>query len=338
MGNAGVPPHPPGKPLRADDAHPPESPSRTSIRRKAKKLYERDPALLSSYLVFLTIAAWAIVAWQFNYVALDSAPLHAAKSKVPRCKSVHSAKQSPTVNSASGAHSTLVIVIGRGGRREQRMSTPLAVKQGRLCPGGILSTSTSDFISSNGELSQGQIASWAQVDKYGTHVRVFVAAAPRVGVISGAGGYSGLVSLNDPRAQGGTVPVRIEVLYPFPGIVLPLAFLAAFGGFAWAWLVQDLQIHHKRHGLGTGNPATGEAVDPRDTDNGGHFLRNLALRVSVLLVAAVPVVDIQVLRNPDWQGTLSQYISIATLAGAAAIAATPTFRALILPPSKTTSR
>ncbi len=43
-------------------------------------------------------------------------------------------------------------------------------------------------------------------------------------------------------------------------------------------------------------------------------------------MAAVPVVNAQVLTNPDGEGSLSQYITLATLAGAAAIAATPTLR------------
>lgn len=60
-------------------------------------------------------------------------------------------------------------------------------------------------------------------------------------------------------------------------------------------------------------------------------MRNLILRVAVILVAAVPVVDLQVLTNPDWQGTLTDYVKLATLAGGAAIAATPTLRTLIVP-------
>jgi hypothetical protein len=54
--------------------------------------------------------------------------------------------------------------------------------------------------------------------------------------------------------------------------------------------------------------------------------------VAVVLAAAVPIVNAQFLANPDWEGTLSQYITLATLAGAAAIALTPTFRVLALPP------
>ncbi len=40
----------------------------------------------------------------------------------------------------------------------------------------------------------------------------------------------------------------------------------------------------------------------------------------------------QVLAAPGWRGDLTQYIALATVAGAAALALTPTLRALALPP------
>jgi hypothetical protein len=52
----------------------------------------------------------------------------------------------------------------------------------------------------------------------------------------------------------------------------------------------------------------------------------------VLLAATIPIVNVQVLANPDWRGDLTQYIALGTLAGAAAIALTPTFRVLALRP------
>ncbi len=58
------------------------------------------------------------------------------------------------------------------------------------------------------------------------------------------------------------------------------------------------------------------------------FLASLTLRVAVLLVTAVPVINAQVLTNPDWQGSLTQYITLASLAGAAAIAVMPTLRVI----------
>ncbi len=49
------------------------------------------------------------------------------------------------------------------------------------------------------------------------------------------------------------------------------------------------------------------------------------LVMAVLLVAAIPIVNAQVLANPDWRGDLAQYLALASLAGEAAIALTPTF-------------
>jgi hypothetical protein len=272
---------------------------------------QADAALFSSCLILAFLVVWLAIAALIHSVTLDTGRLNAKPASFPPCKSMRSVKLPLTVAPAS-PNSAMVIVVGRRGTREERQSGPLAIKNGHLCPGSILSMSTSDFLSSNGQLPEEQIVSWAEVDQYGTHVRIFVEVAPRLGKASGAGGYSGLVSLNDPRAQGGILPVDIHILYPFPSIVLPYALLAAFFGFAWAWLIQNV---HSRI--------------PSET---GRRLTHLALRVAVILVAAIPVVDVTVLRNPDWQGTLSQYIAIATIAGGAAIAATPTLRALILPP------
>lgn len=63
----------------------------------------------------------------------------------------------------------------------------------------------------------------------------------------------------------------------------------------------------------------------------GYFIRHLALCGAVILAAAIPTLNAQVLSKPDWQGSATQYIGLATLVGAAAIAATPTLRALVLP-------
>jgi Ni/Fe-hydrogenase subunit HybB-like protein len=90
------------------------------------------------------------------------------------------------------------------------------------------------------------------------------------------------------------------------------AFAAAFGGFIWAWFI------HR------------QVAKPADYQ---QFLAALTLRMAVLLVAAVPVINAQVLTNPDWEGSLTQYITLATLAGAAAIALTPTFRVITSSPS-----
>lgn len=286
----------------------------------ARKLRARgddsNKVILSSAVILVSIIGWIVIAWSLQVVSTDSMPLREIHPTHPKCKLVPSAKPPLTVSPASGPNSTLNILIARNGIRQYRQSGSLPVKLGVLCPGSILSTIASDFVSGtgqHGQLPQQQIESWAQVDQYGTHVRIYVRVAPRVGVVSGSGGYSGVVALNDPRAAGGVVSVNVNVLYPYIGVVIPFTFLAAFGGFSWAWLIHNLR------------------KSPTDPDAKSYFVRNLILRVAVILVAAVPVVDLQVLTNPDWQGTLTDYVKLATLAGGAAIAATPTLRTLIVP-------
>ena len=115
------------------------------------------------------------------------------------------------------------------------------------------------------------------------------------------------------------MPVHADVQYSNLDLVIAFSFLVAFGGFTWAWFIHVVDKKPNR--------TPGHLLDT------GHqpLLRNLVLRVAVLLAAAIPVVKLQVLSNPDWQGTLGQFISLATIVGGAAIAATPTLRALVLP-------
>jgi hypothetical protein len=200
----------------------------------------------------------------------------------------------------------LNIFIGAGGEGVTRQSPPLAI-QGKLAPGSYLCASSGDLVNAFGEaLPSYQITSWAQVDNDGTHVIVYVSAAPRYKSISGFGGYTGTVSLNDPRAIGGSVPVDVHVEYFNVRNPLVWTLTAAFGGLVWAWFIQR---HHM---------ATGAARQP--------FLSSLIFGLAVLLVSAIPVLNAQVLTNPDWAGTLSQFITLGTLSGGAAIAASPTLR------------
>ena len=92
-------------------------------------------------------------------------------------------------------------------------------------------------------------------------------------------------------------------MYPWTALVFAFSALAAFGGFIWAWLVHVLHAGENSH-------------------SGEYFWRNFIQRLAVVLAAAVPVVNAQFLANPDWEGTLSQYITLGTLTGAAAIALT----------------
>jgi hypothetical protein len=210
------------------------------------------------------------------------------------------------VSDASGTNATLNIFIGRGGAPVERQTSPLAIN-GTLPPGTILCTAISDLMRGDGQtLPANQAASWAQVDNTGTHAEVFVKVAPRFDFVSGFGGYSGTVSLDDARAIGANVPVNVHVQYYDAIRPVAWAVVAAFGGFIWAWFI------HRRLMKGS---------DPQP------FWGSLTLRVAVLLVA-VPVVNAQVLSNPDWDGSLSRYITLASLAGGAAIAATPTLYAV----------
>ena len=202
----------------------------------------------------------------------------------------------------------LNIFIGRGGGTVKRQSSPLAVENAKLPAGITLCTVSSDLVNTSGQtLPAYQVASWARVDNDGTQVTIFVVVAPRYQFVSGFGGYSGTISLDDPRALGANVPMNVNVEYYDIRDPLAWALVAAFGGFVWAWFIH-------RH-----------VVNPPDPQ---PFCASLILGLAVLLVAAVPVVNAQVLTNPDWAGSLSQYITLATLAGAAAIAATPTLRVI----------
>ena len=273
-----------------------------------------DMALPTSLVISLIIIAWVMFAWTGRSPGVDATGAVAQKPTYPTCRLAgHTPTQPVKVSAASGPGAILDIVIGRNGARQTRHTALLAIQKGRLCPGTRLRTAMSDFVDDSGQLEARQIASWARVDRYGTHVTVYVSVAPRHPPASGFGTYSGTVTLNDRRAVGGNVAVKAHVLYPYLSLVLALAALAAFGGFTWAWLIHGLRAHH----------TASAASDP--------LLQSLTLRLAVILVSVVPVVNLQVLSNPDWEGSASQYIGLGTLVGTAAIAATPTLRALILP-------
>jgi hypothetical protein len=266
-------------------------------------------------VILVLLAAGPLLAWLKgpSLVPQDSySPAHAVPG--PACN-VHTAHATPAkVSDTSGASAALTIFVGRNGQHVQRQSSPLAVQSGTLTPGSLLCTATSDLVRSDGQtLPADQAASWAQVDNDGTHVTVFVVVAPRYQSATGAGGYEGTVSLDDPRAIGADIPVTVNVEYYDIYQPLSWALVAAFGGFIWAWYLH-------RH--------TTSPFDPQ------QFWAGLVLRVAVLLVAAIPLVNAQVLANPAWQGSVSQYITLATLAGAAAIAATPTLRVITSLPGR----
>jgi hypothetical protein len=265
----------------------------------------REDAATVVILVLLAIAAVMAFA-RGPALAVQQSGNPAALVPPAACTAHKGSSPLLKVTDPSGATATLNIFIGRGGGEVQRQTSPLAIQTGSLPPGTTLCTSISDLVRADGQaLPASQVASWAKVDNDGTHVTVFVVAAPRYHFVSGFGGYSGTVSLDDSRAFGADVPVNVHVEYYDIAHPVAWALLAAFGGFIWAWFIH-------RH----------------TADDSQSFWAGLTLRVAVLLVATGPVVNAQVLTNPDWEGSLSQYITLASLTGAAAIAATPTLRVI----------
>lgn len=219
----------------------------------------------------------------------------------------------PVRAQVQGSRSPLVIVIGAGGRRQQRNSGPLAIST----PGShplpartILCTQASDFVRTDGiVLPANQISSQAVVSNSGQDVILRIWVAPRFQQVSGFGTYSGTISLNDARAIGASIPVKIEVQYPFLNRVALCGLLLAYAGLVWGLLVRvaDRDLSFNRN-------------EP--------FFANLALRIAVL-ATAVPIINAQVLSNPAWTGTLGGYIKLGGVVGAAAIAATPSLRAIV---------
>jgi len=278
--------------------------------------------IVSSFIIVLLIGAATIFLFALrNWPAPSSvAPMTFSQP----CKSAPArGSAAQQVARISAAAAPMNIYIGRDGRGQVRQSAPLAVQKGRLCPGQTLTASVSDFVRGDGAgLPANQVAAWGQVDSTGTHVTMYVSVAPRYQQVSGSGGYSGIVALDYPGIVGANVLVNLHVFYPNLMIVVLFGLVAAFGGFTWAWLVHDLR---------SSNIYPGTSPDQYPPNQ--YFWRNFILRVAILLAAAVPVVNVQFLANPDWEGTASQYIAIATLAGAAALALTPTLRALTLPHS-----
>ena len=275
--------------------------------------------IVSSVITLALIAIGGVIfAWLLATPAVPSGarPLAPKRNCASAPISGPAAAQPVKVSDASGSTATLNLFIDRRGDGQARQSTPLAALRGRLCPGGVLTASIGDLVRSDGlTLPAKQVAAWGRVDSTGTHVTIWVSVNPRYGHVSGFGSYSGIASLDDPGALGANIPVNIHVLYPSIGLVITFGMIAAFAGFAWAWLVHDLR----------------NIAECGPSNASDFFWRNMILRIAVLLAAAVPVVNAQVLANPDWQGDLTQYIALATLAGAAALALTPTFRALALP-------
>ena len=213
------------------------------------------------------------------------------------------------VADSSGANGTLAVYTGRANDTVKRQSTPLSVQNGSLPHNSCLSTAVSDLLRSDGQaIPVTQVSSWALTDNTGTRVTVYIQLSPRFGTVTAAGGYTGTVYLDDARAVGANVPVDIHVEYPYLWRAAMLCIAAAWIGFFWAWLIK---------------------LNESNAPTSNKFWLYLVLQVAVLIIVPFTVLNVQVLSNPDWTGDLSQYIALASLAGGAALAATPTLRALI---------
>ncbi len=213
------------------------------------------------------------------------------------------------VSDASGKSNALDVYTGRSGGVVERVSAPLSVQSGLLPPNLCIGTVVSDLVRSDGEvIPSNQVTSWGITGNAGRRVFVYIAVSPRYGQVTPAGGYTGTVSMDDERAVGGLIPVDLHVEYPRLWRASMVCIAAAWCGFFWAWL-----IHLTR----------------ADIPTAGRFWLYMILQVAVLTIVSFPVLNAQILTNPDWTGDVSHYIALASLAGGGALATTPTLRALV---------
>jgi hypothetical protein len=264
-------------------------------------------------IVLAIIVIGGIIAGCVAEPAVAPLPGAPPKSACPAAGRATARKAKSQPDKIAGARRTLTISVSRDGHEEYNASSPLAIQGGkrRFRAGTVLCTVTSDFVRSDGLiLPASQISSQALVSNDGTDVTVGVWVAPRYGQVSGFGSYTGTVSLNDSRATGASIPVKIFVEYPYVNRVLLCGLLLAFAGLIWGLLVRkaDKAFTHEQE------------TEP--------FFANVALRVAVL-ATAIPIANTQVFSKPGWTGSLSEYIALGGLVGAAAIAATPTLRAIV---------
>jgi hypothetical protein len=288
------------------EAEPDPGTSTTGRKRRRPNTWE-EPLAMGALLLILVGVGLYIWRTEPSLVPLAAIPRPPSGAACP----AHPPTGNGTAVRVSDAATATDVYVGAGGELVTRQSSPLAI-QGKLPPGTPLCTINSDFVSTSGQvLPSYQVASWAVVDNIGTHVIVYVAIAPRHESISGFGGYTGTVSLNDPRAVGANIPVAVSVEYYNVRNAVAWALLAAFGGLIWAWF-----IHRHLASSNSSLPAWSAFI----------------LGAAVLIVGVVPVINAQVLANPDWSGTLGQVITLMSLSGGAAIAAAPTLRLVTTPP------
>ena len=263
--------------------------------------------LVVMLLVGLVTAPLAFFA-DAKVTANGQAPVNPCEGQIIANSTTQTANQ-VKVSDASGQGDSLDVYTGRAGAVVQRVSTPLSVQNGLLPPNLCLGTVVSDLVRSDGEvIPSNQVTSWAMSGNAGLRIFIYIEVSPRYGTVTPAGGYTGTVSMDDERAVGGNIPVVIHVEYPRLWRATMVCLAAAWVGFFWAWL-----IHLTR----------------ADVPTAGRFWLYVILQLAILTIVSFPVLNNQILSNPDWTGDVSQYIALASLAGGGALATTPTLRALI---------
>jgi hypothetical protein len=285
-----------------------------SLRNVQQFLVGPAGSEVAAVLVMMVIVAVTTIVLAF---AMDHPELASGQAPANPCAaaagaaSARAAGPPVVVAGAATDNGTVAVFTDRADDAVERQSAQLAVEGGTLKPDECLGTSFSAFVRSDGQsIPASQVSSWAESDNTGTRVTVYLAVSPRYGSVTAPGGYTGNVYLDDARAAGGSVPVYIHVEYPYVWRAAMACFAAAWAGFFWAWLV---------------NLTRQADAPPRDY----LFWLYIVLQLAVLVVVPLSVLDAQVLTNPDWSGSTTQYAILATLAGGGALATTPTLRALV---------
>ena len=265
-------------------------------------------AVLVMMVVVVVFTAPLALFADTDVTANGAAPVNPCAADIAANSTTQTANQ-VKVSDATASGNAFDIYTGRSGGDVKRVSQPLSVQNGLLPPNMCLGTVVSDLVRSDGEvIPSNQVTSWAVSGNAGLRIFIYVEVSPRYGSVTPAGGYKGTVSMDDERAIGGNIPLTVHIRYPRLWRATMVAILAAWVGFFWAWL-----IHLSR----------------ADIPTAGRFWLYVVLQVAILTIVAFPVVNAQILTNPDWGGDVSQYIALATLAGGGALATTPTLRALI---------
>jgi hypothetical protein len=206
--------------------------------------------------------------------------------------------------------STLSILVGRGGARRERQSSHLAVDNaGRkvLPRGGTLNTSVTDLVRADGSvLPAAQVKTYATVSRDASYIVVHTCIDPRHPEVIDPGRYTGVVTLDDSRAYGAAVPVKVEIQYPYVEFILLAYLVAALAGLTWARFIRRMHTTPGPHG-----------------EPWSHFPVWLAA-----LLVAVPVALAQAVSDRGWYGDLGQYVTLMTTVGATVIAAAPTLYAM----------